>query len=58
MKVGILTFHRATNYGAILQAYALIQYLINQGYDARIVDYKPKGMGICTNKRSGVLKED
>ena len=46
MKVGILTFHRATNYGAILQAYALIQYLINQGYDAKIVDYKPKGMGI------------
>ena len=46
MKVGILTFHRATNYGAVLQAYALIQYLINQGYDARIVDYKPKGMGI------------
>ena len=46
MKIGILTFHRATNYGAILQAYALIQYLINQGYDAKIVDYKPKGMGI------------
>ncbi len=57
MKVGILTFHRATNYGAILQAYALIQYLINQGYDARIVDYKQRnGYIICTNKRSGVLK--
>ena len=23
MKVGILTFHRALNYGAVLQAYAL-----------------------------------
>ena len=56
MKVGILTFHRATNYGAILQAYALIQYLINQGYDARIVERN--GYIICTNKRSGVLKED
>ena len=42
MKVGILTFHRATNYGAILQAYALIQNLINQGYDTKIVEYKPK----------------
>lgn len=45
-KIGILTFHRATNYGAILQAYALVQYLRNEGYDAKIVDYKPKGMGI------------
>ena len=45
-KIGILTFHRATNYGAILQAYALVQYLRNQGYDAKVIDYKPRGMGI------------
>lgn len=45
-KIGILTFHRATNYGAILQAYALVQYLRKEGYDAKIVDYKPKGMAL------------
>lgn len=26
MKIGIVTFHRATNYSAILQAYALVSY--------------------------------
>lgn len=45
MKIGILTFHRATNYGAVLQAYALVSYLNSIGYDAKIIDYKPKGMG-------------
>lgn len=28
MKIGVLTFHRANNYGAVLQAYALQKYLI------------------------------
>lgn len=40
MKVGILTFHRAVNYGAVLQAWALQTFLINKGYDACIVDYR------------------
>lgn len=41
MKIGILTFHWATNYGAVLQAYALQQYLVEQGHDATIIDYRP-----------------
>lgn len=41
MKIGTLTFHWATNYGAILQAYALQQYLRQQGYETEIVDYRP-----------------
>lgn len=40
MKIGILTFHRATNYGALLQAYALQQVINNLGYNVQIVDYK------------------
>lgn len=40
MKIGILTFHRALNYGAVLQAYALQEYLCKQGADARIIDYR------------------
>lgn len=43
-KIGILTFHRATNYGAILQAYGLVSYLNAQGHDAKLIDYKPTGM--------------
>lgn len=42
MKIGILTFHWATNYGAILQAYALQEYLKGLGHEVNIVNYKPK----------------
>ena len=42
MKVGILTFHRAENYGALLQAYALFTYLRNMGHDVEFIDYWPQ----------------
>ena len=38
MKIGILTYHRAENYGALLQAYALKEYLYTKGYDVAFVD--------------------
>jgi len=41
MKIGTITFHWANNYGAVLQAYALQQFLKNNGYDTEIIDYKP-----------------
>lgn len=43
MKIGILTFHWATNYGAILQAKSLQIYLLNLGHDVEIINYKPEG---------------
>lgn len=42
MKIGILTYHRAENYGALLQAYALKTYLTQQGYEVSFVDYWPQ----------------
>ena len=42
MKIGIITFHWATNYGAILQAYALQNYLIEFGHDVEIINYRPR----------------
>lgn len=42
MKVGILTYHRAENYGALLQAYALMTYLKGLGHDVSFVDYWPE----------------
>ena len=42
MKVYTMTFHWATNYGAVLQAYALQHYLESQGYEAEIINYVPK----------------
>jgi len=42
MKIGILTYHRAENYGALLQAYALRTYLQSLGHDVSFVDYWPE----------------
>lgn len=39
MNIGIMTFHRAINYGAILQAYALNCVLNKLGADVKIIDY-------------------
>ena len=40
MKAGIVTFHGANNYGAVLQAYALTQWLGQNGVDAEIINYQ------------------
>lgn len=41
MKIGILTYHRAHNYGAMLQAYALLTFLKEQGHEVEFIDYWP-----------------
>ena len=41
MKIGILTFHWATNYGAVLQCYALQSFLEAKGHDVKVINYKP-----------------
>lgn len=55
-KVGILTFHRAVNYGAVLQAYALSSMLLEK-YDVDIVDYKCKQISRNNNIESSKLKK-
>lgn len=47
MKIGIMTFHWAANHGAVLQAYALCNYLRETyGAEVEIVDYYPKNLEI------------
>lgn len=41
MKIGILTFHRAHNYGAVLQAFALKEYISSLCNNVEVVDYIP-----------------
>lgn len=41
MKIGILTFHKTDNYGAMLQAYALSYYLRSLGHTVCFIDYCP-----------------
>lgn len=40
-KIGILTFHCAHNYGAVLQAYATQMLLKQAGHEVEVVDYRP-----------------
>lgn len=40
MKVGILTFHIADNYGAVLQCFALQKFLENLGHEVKVLDYQ------------------
>lgn len=44
-KIGILTFHNAHNYGAVLQAYALKTKLNRMGYEASVLNYRNKYIG-------------
>ena len=39
MKIGILTFNRAYNYGAVLQCYSLQETLREMGHDAWVINY-------------------
>ena len=41
MKIGILTYHRSHNYGALLQTIALRKVLEDMGHQATFIDYWP-----------------
>ena len=41
-KIGILTFQNAHNYGALIQAFALKNYLENNGYIVNVINYANK----------------
>lgn len=40
MKFGTITYHRAVNYGAVLQTYALQKVLDKLGVDNEVIDYR------------------
>lgn len=41
-KIGILTFHFSTNYGALFQAFGLKNYLEGKGYQVEFINYHPE----------------
>ena len=41
MKIGILTYHRSHNYGALLQGIALREVLTRAGHNVTFIDYWP-----------------
>lgn len=40
--IGTITFHWGTNYGAVIQAYALQKALLYLGYKTEIINYQPR----------------
>ena len=42
VRVGIITVHRAFNYGSVLQCFALQSYLQDLGCDVRVIDYRQR----------------
>lgn len=52
MKIGILTFHRAHNYGAVLQCFCLQEYLKSIGNDVYVIDYSPSYLKKVYKKHS------
>ncbi|MEK0226390.1 polysaccharide pyruvyl transferase family protein [Bifidobacterium mongoliense] len=42
MKIGIVTFHCAYNYGSVLQTWALKSYLEQHGHEVYVIDYRSR----------------
>jgi len=58
MKIGILTFHNAHNYGAVLQAYALRTVLRSWGHDTVILNYQNPAITAHYPEKLGVKDEN
>ncbi len=54
LKIAIITFHRAINYGAVLQTYALSRYLTESGYDVQVLDYRSNAIENSYKVRFGL----
>lgn len=39
MTTGVITFHKAINYGAVLQTYALQKFICDKGIQCEVIDY-------------------
>lgn len=51
-KVGIITYHRAINYGAILQTFALQTILKEIGVECKVLDYRNEKLEEIHKKRT------
>lgn len=46
MRIGIITYHWAINYGAVAQAYALQTYLEKMGHTVEFINYTPASQSL------------
>lgn len=52
MKIGILTYHAACNFGAFLQLLSTVECVRNQGYEPRVINWVPQDFENDYLKRS------
>ncbi|MCQ2211395.1 MAG: polysaccharide pyruvyl transferase family protein [Paludibacteraceae bacterium] len=57
MRILIITLHSIYNPGSALQAYGLQQFLLQEGYNAEIIDYRPMYSTIGKNKLKGIIRK-
>ncbi len=55
--INIITLHSIPNPGSVLQAYALQQFLFENGYNNEIVDYRPLYSILGKSKIKGIMRE-
>lgn len=51
----IITIHCIHNFGSVFQSYALIRYLRSEGYDAKVIDYRPTYYSKGRNAMKAIL---
>ncbi len=44
MRTGILTYHHTTNFGSLLQTYALFKKVTELGFECEVIDYRNKAV--------------
>ena len=57
MLAGIITFHAANNYGAVLQSYALQEYIKSMNINCKVIDFRSKSQKDFNSlypKRNGI----
>lgn len=61
MKISIITLHRITNFGSLLQTYATQTYLENVGHTVEVIDYIPEGLSfkraVFPKKNGSLIKK-
>lgn len=54
MKIGLITYHAAHNYGSFLQAFATQEKLKTYGYDVEIINYRTREQKISIRYTNGI----
>lgn len=54
MKIGVLTYHSACNFGANLQALSTVEYIKSQGHSPIIIDWYPESLESSYRRNTSV----